>query len=131
MALPKPIWDQLKATTVEEFISALKRDGFEPDPAGGGGGPLAFIKNVQGENIRVVLHYHPGKSWGPKFLKGLIESAGWNIRDLGRIGLIAKSEEGSVVATTLVPCECDLGIIEGGQPCPLCGGTSFREVPIQ
>jgi predicted RNA binding protein YcfA (HicA-like mRNA interferase family) len=131
MALPKHVWDQLKATTIEEFISALKRDGFESDPASSGGGTQAYIKCAKSGNIRVVLHYHPGKSWGPKFLKGLIESAGWTTSDLGRVGLIAKSQEGSIVATTLVPCECNQGIVGDDKPCPVCGGTCFREVPIQ
>ena len=130
MALPKPVWDQLKATTVEEFISALKRDGFEADPASTGG-VLAFLKKSHGQTLRILIHYHPGKTWGPKFLKGLIEDAGWNIADLGRLGLIAKSKEGHSVATTLIPCDCDKGLLLNGQPCPKCGGTSFCEVPEQ
>lgn len=33
MAFPQHVWQQLKATTADEIIAALKRDGYKQDPA--------------------------------------------------------------------------------------------------
>ena len=128
MALPKQIWDQLRATPIEDFISALERDGFARDNASAGA-VQAFIRKEKSGNRRVVLHYHPGKTWGAKFLKGLIDDAGWTLGDLVRLGFVTGIKKDVPSPTVLVACDCDRGIIGDGQPCPECGGTSFREVP--
>jgi len=129
MAFPRNVWDQLKATTVEELMAALKRDGFTPDPATTGA-ELGFIKKGKPQNKRVVIHYHHGKTWGPKFLKGLFDDIGWKLEDLFRVGLIKGAEKKTAEPPTLlIPCHCDLGVLENGEPCPDCGGTRFREVP--
>jgi hypothetical protein len=33
MAFPQHVWNQLKSLTADELIAALKRDGYEQDPA--------------------------------------------------------------------------------------------------
>jgi predicted RNA binding protein YcfA (HicA-like mRNA interferase family) len=86
MAFSKHVWDQLKATTADELIAALGRDGFAKDPAGKGA-TIAFIKPAN-PNKRVVIHYHPRKTYGPGLLKGLIADIGWDEKDLRRVKLI-------------------------------------------
>ncbi len=130
MAFSKNVWDQLKATTVEEFIEALGRDGFVPDQASTGA-VLAFIKPTKKESKRIVIHYHRNKTWGAKFLNGLISDAEWTLDDLIRVGLV-KGEVAKPTAipeTLLVPCGCDRGVLQNGKPCPECGGSRFREIP--
>jgi predicted RNA binding protein YcfA (HicA-like mRNA interferase family) len=86
MAFSKNVWDQLKATTADELIAALQRDGFTKDPASGDA-TIAFIK-AGSPNQRVVIHYHPRKSYGPKLLKAMIADLGWSDDDLRRLKLI-------------------------------------------
>jgi hypothetical protein len=130
MAYPRNVWNQLKATTVEEFIDALAKDNFVPDPASTGA-ELAFIRQEKKENKRVVIHYHRNKTWGAKFLNGLINDIGWKLEDLIRVGLVKGEVAGSgaIPETLLVPCGCDRGVLPNGKPCPECGGTRFREIP--
>jgi len=131
MAFSKNVWNQLKATTVEEFIDALGKDGFVPDPASSGA-ELAFIKQTKPENKRIVIHYHPKKTWGAKFIKGLVDDAGWKREDdLIRVGLVKREAATADAApeNLLVPCACDRGVLADGRPCPECGGTRFREIP--
>lgn len=134
MAFSKQVWDQLRALRIEDFIAALERDGFKPDPAASGA-VQAYIRKEKPANRRIVLHYHRGKSWGAKFLKGLIDDAGWMLSDLVRLGLVSgvgarelPSPAELSLGTTLVPCGCDGGVLPSGQPCPDCGGSRFREV---
>lgn len=129
MAFTKGVWDQLRTTTADQFIAALERDGFTPDPACKGA-VLVYIRFESPKNRTVVLHYHPGKTWSPKFLKGLLDDIGWKEAGLYRVGLVAgeyKPQE-EHAATHLVPCGCDGGVTADGQPCPDCGGLRFREV---
>jgi len=128
MAFTKGVWDQLRATTVEQLIAALERDGFAADPACKGA-VLVFIKTEAKVNRRVVVHYHPGKTWGAKFLKGLLDDIGWKENDLYRVGLITGTPPPQQNRPIyLVPCGCDGGLTSTGQPCPKCGGQRFREV---
>lgn len=39
---------------------------------------------------RVVLHVHPGKSFGPRLLRALLDDIGWSEDDLVRLRLIRK-----------------------------------------
>jgi hypothetical protein len=130
MAFPKDVWNQLKATTVEEFIEALGKDGFVPDPASTGA-VLAFIRPGKKESKRIVIHYHRNKTWGAKFLNGLISDVEWKLEDLIRLGLVKGrvAAPGVIPETLLVPCGCDRGVLPNGKPCPECGGTRFREIP--
>jgi predicted RNA binding protein YcfA (HicA-like mRNA interferase family) len=86
MAFPKRIWDQLKNLTADDLIGSLRKDGWRPEAARGA--ILAFIKETGGGRTRVTIHYHPGKTYGPKLLQGLIGDIGWNEADLRRLKLI-------------------------------------------
>lgn len=81
---PKHVWDQLKNTTVNEFIRALERDGFIRDQHTGDGGTWTHEETKRS----VTLHIHPRKTWGPKFLKGLLDNAGWDESRLRELKLI-------------------------------------------
>ncbi len=87
MAFPKHVWDQLKSTTADELISALKRDGYVQDPASHDA-TIAFIKGVNPNRKRVVIHYHPRKTYRPKLLIALLNEIGWTERDMRRLRLI-------------------------------------------
>lgn len=83
MNYPPHIWDQLKNLTAEEIISALKRDGWARDTA-------CKAEHVYRHPVRgrVSIHFHPGKTYGPKLLKGLLADIGWTIADLRRLKLV-------------------------------------------
>ena len=76
MAFSKNVWNQLKAITADELISALKRDGYTKDPASKDA-TISYIKKGS-KTERVVIHYHPRKSYGPKLLTGLLADLGWD-----------------------------------------------------
>jgi|CZKR01.1.fsa_nt_gi predicted RNA binding protein YcfA (HicA-like mRNA interferase family) len=127
MAFPQHVWQQLKAVTADELIAALKKDGYEKDPASADA-TIAYIKSGDPAK-RVVIHYHPQKTYGPKLLQHLLADIGWSVEEMRRLGLIAGHETTEESPPThLVRCHCDQGIAENGKPCPDCGGTSFREV---
>jgi predicted RNA binding protein YcfA (HicA-like mRNA interferase family) len=86
MAFAPHIWNQLKSLTADELIAALKRDGYAQDPAGSGA-TIAFIK-AGNPSQRVVIHYHPRKTYGPKLLKALLTDIGWSEADMRRVKLI-------------------------------------------
>jgi len=79
----KLVWGQLKNLSADDLISALGHDGFEPDTASGS---QRIYKHPDGR--RVSVHYHAGKTFGPKLLKSLFDDIGWSIRDLRRLKLI-------------------------------------------
>ena len=76
MAYSANVWDQLRNLSVDTIIKALLRDGWKEDSGGKISGTRPFIKMIENTNHRVVIHYHPGKPYGPKFLKGLLEDIG-------------------------------------------------------
>ena len=86
MAFSKNVWDQLKNLTADELISALLRDGYVKDPASRDA-TISYIKR-QSEAKRIVIHYHPRKTYRPGLLKGLLADIGWNVDDLRRLKLI-------------------------------------------
>ncbi len=86
MAFPPNVWNQLKNLTADDLITALGKDGWEPDPSSKGA-IRAFIKKGT-PTQRVTIHYHPKKTYGAKLLKGLIEDIGWTEEDLQRLKLI-------------------------------------------
>ena len=130
MAFSKNVWDQVKAATADDLVSALKRDGYRLDPASKGA-IHTYIKATPAGNRRVGIHWHPQKSYGAKLLQGLLTDLGWNTdADLQRVGLIKGIRKGEKpVALMLVPCLlCDHGIVHGNMPCPACGGSGHQEV---
>jgi len=80
---PPHIWDQLKNLTAEELISALKRDGWARDT--NCKAEHVYLHPVRG---RISIHFHPGKTYGPKLLKGLLADIGWTVADLRRLKLV-------------------------------------------
>ena len=85
MAFARSVWDQLRNLTSDDLIRALKADGWEQDVTRGA--TLAFLKRP---SRRLVVHYHPKKTYGAKLLKALISDTGWSVDDLGRLKLIKK-----------------------------------------
>lgn len=83
MTFSKGVWNQLRNTTADELVRALERDGWTQE--GRRGAALGFFK--EGAS-RVVIHYHPGKTYGAKFLQGLIRDIGWTEADLRRLKII-------------------------------------------
>lgn len=86
MAFPPNVWSQLKNLTADEIITALERDGWSKDPSSKGA-TLGYIKEGAFRQ-RIVIHYHPGKTYGPGLLKGLLADIGWSLDDLRRLKLI-------------------------------------------
>jgi predicted RNA binding protein YcfA (HicA-like mRNA interferase family) len=85
MQYPRNVWEQLKNLTADDLISALERDGWTPDESDGA--LIPFIDPAT--RNRVIIHYHPKKTYGAKLLKALLEDIGWDERDMARLGLIA------------------------------------------
>ena len=90
MSLDKATWDQLKNLTADRLIKALLMDGWEEEPTRGA--PRVFYK---GSSHRVVIHYHPKKTYGPKCLKGLLNDIRWSEDDLLRLKLIKQKRKRS------------------------------------
>ena len=93
MGLPITVWQQLKARTAKEFIRALRKDGWVKEKQRRKGkAPLAFVKEFHNGTVRrrVVIHYHPKKTYGVRLLKGLIRDIGWSEDDLKRLKLIKR-----------------------------------------
>ena len=86
MAFSKQVWNQLKSITADELIAALKRDGYVQDPASRDA-TIAYIKTTSPAK-RVVIHYHPQKTYRPKLLKGLLGDIGWSEADMKRLKII-------------------------------------------
>ncbi len=88
MAISDSSWNKIKRElsnlTSKELLRALSRDGWEKEETGG-----ATICLRKGDD-RVVVHYHPKKTYGSKLLKGLIQGIGWDAQDLKRLKLIRK-----------------------------------------
>ena len=78
----KRVWSQIRAISVERLMRALRADGWEEEKSRSATRP--FYK----EGRRVVIHFHPRKTFGPKILKGILESIGWSEEDLKRLKII-------------------------------------------
>lgn len=83
MAFHPSVWDQLKNRTASDLIKALAADGWTEDITSGA--TRAFR---DGAGRRVVIHYHPRKTYRPKLLKALLSDIGWSTADLKRLKLI-------------------------------------------
>jgi len=87
MSFPPHVWSRLKNTTAQDLIKALERDGWIREERRGA--VQAFRKENGGKTIRrVTVHYHPKKTYGAKFLKGLIRDIGWSHQELKNLKLI-------------------------------------------
>jgi predicted RNA binding protein YcfA (HicA-like mRNA interferase family) len=130
MAFSQEVWNQIRAITKDDLISALEADGYRLDPASTDA-TRSYIRYKHPKSDRIVIHYHSGMSFGPKLLLALIADAGWKTEDdLARVGLIKGKAKPLLPAMMTVPCGCDGGVTASGAPCPDCGGTRFKEVPV-
>ena len=82
MSISHSSWAQIKSITATELMSALTKDDWSRDVAGGS------IHIYTKDTKRVSVHFHPKKTFGPKLLKGLIEDTGWTDNDLRRLKLV-------------------------------------------
>lgn len=85
MAYPPNVWNQLKGLKADEIIRALKKDGWAQEERTGA--TLGFVKGSSARK-RVVVHYHPNKTYGAKLLQGLLDDIGWTEDDMRRLKLI-------------------------------------------
>ena len=91
MAYSRAVWSQLKGLTVKDIAKALKKDNWREESRSGA--TIGFIKssaNGAAGRRRVVLHVHPGKTFGAHLLQCLINDIGWSEEDLLRLKLIRK-----------------------------------------
>lgn len=70
------------------LIKALERDGWVHERTRGA--TQGFIKSGDVPKERVVIHYHPGKTYQIGFLLSLIKDIGWDENDLKRLKLIKR-----------------------------------------
>lgn len=85
MAYSQHVWRQLKNLTSKQLIDALEADGWKEDITRGA--TRAFVKDSS-SRYRVVIHHHPGKTYGPRLLRDLLGGIGWSEEDFKRLGLI-------------------------------------------
>ncbi len=81
------VWNQLKSKTCEDLAKALKKSGWVHDVTIGAS--QVYIKKVKGgPNRRVTIHWHPGKTYGAKLLKDLLDTIGWSAQEMKKLKLI-------------------------------------------
>ena len=83
MSYPRNVWSQLKNLTADRLIRALEADGWARDRTSGA---QQIFRHPDGR--RLSIHYHPGKTYGPKLLKGLLSDIGWSAADMRRLKLV-------------------------------------------
>lgn len=88
MAFEHAVWQQLKSKTADDLISALQKDNWTEEERRKN--TRAFVKytvNGAGKK-RVVIHYHPKKTYRQGLLKALLGTIGWTEEDMRRLKLI-------------------------------------------
>ena len=80
--MKRRVWDQIKNVTAKELMAALQRDRWTLDVAGGS---MHIYKKG---SHRVSIHFHSGKTYGPKMLKSLLKDIGWTDDDMKRLKLV-------------------------------------------
>lgn len=83
MKYSKQAWDQPRAKTCDEIVTAILRDGFAVEDTAGA---IHGYRHPDGR--RVTIHYHPKKSYRPNLLKALLADLEWSERDMRRLKLI-------------------------------------------
>jgi predicted RNA binding protein YcfA (HicA-like mRNA interferase family) len=66
------------------YIIALEKDGWQHDITSG----ASQAYRNPATSARVTIHVHPGKTYGAKLLKGLLEDIGWSEDDLKRLKIV-------------------------------------------
>ena len=77
------IWQQVRNLTATQLINALEKDSWKKSYRAGSS--QAFVKD---QHHPVVIHFHPGKTYGPKQLKAILKYTGWTESDYIRLRLI-------------------------------------------
>lgn len=85
-AFASDVWGQLKSLTAGDLIAALERDGWTRDLRGGS--QYIYRKQTPLGVLRVSVHFHPAKTYGPNMLRGLLADIGWAVEDMRRLKLI-------------------------------------------
>lgn len=85
MAFSANVWNQLKNLTAGKLVKALKKDDWVQEEKSGA--TLGFLKS-DNPRRRIVIHYHPKKTYGAQLLKHLLDDIGWTENDLRRLKLI-------------------------------------------
>ena len=83
MNYPKNVWNQIKNKSPKDLMGALEKDGATLDITRGA---VQVYRYPDGR--RITIHYHPNKTYGPKFIKGILDDIGWSEDDLRRLKLI-------------------------------------------
>lgn len=85
MSYPGHIWNQLKNLSAQDLADALEKDGWIHDEKCGA---VQVYRHSDGR--RVTIHFHSGKTYGPKLLKELLKRINWSLADMQRLKLISK-----------------------------------------
>ena len=84
MPISQSAFEQLRSITAGKIMRALEKDGWE----------RTVRKNntarYEKDGKDIVIHFHPGKTYGKKLLKELLSRIGWNDEDLVRLKLIRR-----------------------------------------
>jgi len=85
MKYPRHIWEQIRGIKIEELQRVLRKDGWVLDSQPSDSILLYYHPATR---RRFALHYHPGKTFPEKTLRGILEDIGWQIEDLIALKLI-------------------------------------------
>ena len=87
--LSKNAWNQLKALTAKDLISALEKDPNWEFKEVRNNKYAFYNPNMPPTMQEIVIHYHPKKGgYGPSLMKSLIGMIGWTEEDLKKLKLI-------------------------------------------
>jgi predicted RNA binding protein YcfA (HicA-like mRNA interferase family) len=77
------VWAQLKNITADELILAITKDGATLNDSHGS----ARVYKLK-TGLKIAIHYHPQKTYGPRMLSDLLDKISWTEEDLKRLKLI-------------------------------------------
>lgn len=88
-AWPRQIWSQLKNLTAQDLVNALEKQGSGWRRVRVKGNRYVYHNPSRPPDKQdIPIHLHPGKTYGPKQLRGLLEAIGWTEEDLRALKLI-------------------------------------------
>jgi len=76
-------WDQIRNKTCEEIIAALSKDGWQKDSSRGS---QQIFRKATGR--MVSIHFHPGKTYGARLLRALLDDIGWTEDEMRHLKFI-------------------------------------------
>ena len=84
MRISRSAFEQLKSITAGKLMRAVEKDGWT----------RVVRKNntarYEKDGKDIVIHFHPGKTFGEGLLKDLLERTGWTDEDLKKLKLIKR-----------------------------------------